>query len=379
MEVKKYAVFAYPRFADEADRELRELFGAGYGRDPAEAECPFFTASISGGRQTVLSAIKFARLPFVDAVIPVDAELEGAGKDYCDVVSAIQGMIDKKRAFRIEAKEINALLDDGAKSVEVKVGSALEAEGFHPDLQHPETIVYVLLLAKKVLVGAVDVNLIGDSVLDHFRSEQNEVGGKVNRAEFKLEEAIEFFGIDLSKIGRALDVGAAPGGWTHLLATHGVAVVAMDRAPLDYARMRDAGSMLVLEDRQDSGKSAEIPGVSVADISDPGVPLDGYAVVHVRASSRHMDGALLKRIGRFGMLAIDTNTTVEESAGIAGSMAMLLDPGAHLVMTVKLFNRSVRKQVASAEEILSRSYSGFGIKKLPHNRDELTLHAFRKG
>ncbi len=50
----------------------------------------------------------------------------------------------------------------------------------------------------------------------------------VSRAEHKLAEAIHVFGLDLRAGMRAIDLGAAPGGWTFLLAERGLDVVAVD-------------------------------------------------------------------------------------------------------------------------------------------------------
>ena len=61
-----------------------------------------------------------------------------------------------------------------------------------------------------------------------------------SRASLKLEEALlRFVGQDarnrLLRPGvRAVDLGAAPGGWTWLLTQHGVSVIAVDNGPLDH-------------------------------------------------------------------------------------------------------------------------------------------------
>src|SRR5690606_4098232 len=57
----------------------------------------------------------------------------------------------------------------------------------------------------------------------------------VSRAEAKLLESWESFGIDrdLGRPGLALDLGAAPGGWSRVLANNGYQVDAVDPADLD--------------------------------------------------------------------------------------------------------------------------------------------------
>ena len=54
--------------------------------------------------------------------------------------------------------------------------------------------------------------------------------GQVSRAEFKLLEAIELFGVAVREHGVALDLGASPGGWTRVLRRLGPRFVVLARA-----------------------------------------------------------------------------------------------------------------------------------------------------
>lgn len=58
-----------------------------------------------------------------------------------------------------------------------------------------------------------------------------------SRAFKKLREAIEVFGLSMKRGDTAVDLGAAPGGWTHVLQSQGLIVTALDRSPLDPALM----------------------------------------------------------------------------------------------------------------------------------------------
>ncbi len=61
-----------------------------------------------------------------------------------------------------------------------------------------------------------------------------------SRAFKKLREAIAVFGLSIRADSRAVDLGASPGGWTHVLVEHGATVTAVDRSPLEGAIARSS-------------------------------------------------------------------------------------------------------------------------------------------
>jgi 23S rRNA (cytidine2498-2'-O)-methyltransferase len=60
-----------------------------------------------------------------------------------------------------------------------------------------------------------------------------------SRAFKKLREARALFGLSFNKGETCVDLGAAPGGWTHVLLAYGCHVTAVDRSPLDERLMRN--------------------------------------------------------------------------------------------------------------------------------------------
>lgn len=60
-----------------------------------------------------------------------------------------------------------------------------------------------------------------------------------SRAFKKLLEAIAIFNLSITKGETAVDLGASPGGWTHVLRSLGARVTAVDRSPLTETLMRD--------------------------------------------------------------------------------------------------------------------------------------------
>jgi 23S rRNA C2498 (ribose-2'-O)-methylase RlmM len=61
-----------------------------------------------------------------------------------------------------------------------------------------------------------------------------------SRAFKKLREAITIFGLSIARDSVAVDLGASPGGWTHVLVDHGATVTAIDRSPLEGAIARSS-------------------------------------------------------------------------------------------------------------------------------------------
>ncbi|KAG8461682.1 hypothetical protein KFE25_001300 [Diacronema lutheri] len=99
---------------------------------------------------------------------------------------------------------------------------------------------------------------------------------------------------------RAVDVGAAPGGWTSCLIEHGAAhVTAVDPAELD-------AQVLVL------------PGVA-----------------HMRMRAEEAAAAMLARGERFELLVCDMNLPPDDVVRLVQSMAPAVRPGGYLVLTLK--------------------------------------------
>ena len=124
----------------------------------------------------------------------------------------------------------------------------------------------------------------------------------------------------------AIDVGAAPGGWTQLLARSGrfVRVVAVEPGDLDAA-------------------ISALPGV-----------------VHVRALAENAGPAVRTAMvevaggeGVADLLACDANVQLPALAGLVGEMARLLRRGAPAIITLKTSTRSRLKDGAAAQAALA--------------------------
>ena len=106
--------------------------------------------------------------------------------------------------------------------------SEIQAE---PVVRYSDQIISVYISAKKLFVG---LSKPTDNLSDwsggaiRFMKEEDQI----SRAKFKLLEAEQRFGIDFSVARTALDIGAAPGGWTSLLLERGLRVTAIDPASM---------------------------------------------------------------------------------------------------------------------------------------------------
>ena len=161
----------------------------------------------------------------------------------------------------------------------------------------------------------------------------------ISRAEFKLQEAISAFGIDMKDIVSsnnkcAVDLGAAPGGWTKILLDYGLHVTAVDPALL----------------------SENI-------INHPNL-------IHIRDVAQNFIG----KKDDFAILTNDMRMDMIESCKIMLDMALFLSPGSIALITLKLPHNQWYKKTKRALSILKNKYIIQNVRQLFHNRSEVTVY-----
>ncbi|MCL2501297.1 MAG: hypothetical protein FWE90_13325 [Defluviitaleaceae bacterium] len=158
--------------------------------------------------------------------------------------------------------------------------------------------------------------------------------GFISRAEFKLMEAIEIFGIKILPGTRALDLGAAPGGWSKVLLDAGCRVTAVDPGALD-ARLRKRENLTyVCATAQRFFEANEIP---------------------------------------FDIIVNDMKTDMFESIRIMSDAAHRLAANGTAVMTLKLAKGQGLSKITKALALLQKKYRVTDTRQLFHNRDEVTV------
>lgn len=162
--------------------------------------------------------------------------------------------------------------------------------------------------------------------------------GQISRAKFKLLEAEQVFGIDFSSFHEAIDIGAAPGGWTSFLLERGLKVTAVDPAKL-HPSLLGSPKLTYLQKNADSVKFRE---------------------------------------NQFDLLVCDMSWSPKLTARLVSDLLYSLVPGGTAVVTVKLLSK---KPMALIQDVIyTFQESRMQIQKakqLFHNRDEITLYMIK--
>ena len=333
MKKEQYLIFIDKRFLQYARREMASALGA--FSEVLDAE-HFMIIETDAGGEAVIGLPD--QTVFISNAIPLLGIIDYK-PDLSNIADVIRGSMGKG-SFRIEAFNTGSKTGQSAKSIEVKIGRELESKGLTADLKDPDTDFYLIFQGDSAYIGKLD-NRKGRKprIMDEFRRSNMENIGKISRAEFKLREAIGYFGIDLKRIGSAIDIGASPGGWSRVLSDKGIKVLAIDKAKLAYS---------------------------------------SKLITHIKESADSVGEETLSKFGKADILLIDTNTDPKISSGIAAKFAESLGEGAYLILTLKFVGGSMEKHMNTVTSVLSDRYGSIKMKKLPHNRLEITCFAIKK-
>ena len=266
--------------------------------------------------------------------------------------------LDKKELLRLECFDVNCKRGYSAKDIEVAIGKELEGSGYSIDLKSADTLAYCVLMDSKCYWGKINIATHPHGFIDPFRENKEK---KVSRAEFKIIEAFREFGIGAPKI--AIDIGAAPGGWSLFLAKKGASVIAIDSGRLEYGKIRKEGvGIRIVNDVKHFGIAGSGPR--------PG------SIVHLICRLDKAYPALCGLNADF--VGDDINAGGIESADAIMMYSKLMKRGAVLIMTLKCMHKNVGRYMKEVEARLRPRFRIKRWKVLPHNRQEITLFALRK-
>ncbi len=294
---------------------------------------------------------------------------------YCALPILLQGSIAEKRyresilalirnaglakgqTIKLECVNLNSRTVYSAKDLEVWLGLQLEGLGYLPDLQDPDILVYLVLLDMRCYVGYMETAKLQRPFVNPLRYYHRK--RLVSRSELKLEQAFDDFKVP--KGGIAIDLGAAPGGWSCYLARMGFKVIAVDSAAMDYEAIDKTGIKL----KRSSG-SGKIRARE----------LEGCDILHVKETSE----SAAKRIAVHGidLITDDMNTDCNGTYAAIKPYIGMLRHSAAAIITVKCISKNIPKYTRQAAALFGKEFVVMGMRVLPSNRQEFTLFARRK-
>lgn len=290
---------------------------------------------------------------FVRHLAPIDFELalQGAEADLATIAALVPELaarLDPAESFSVQSRILGeGKLPYRKVTLNETLSTALEeAAGAAMDCRWPRQVVSVLCTPDRAYVGVSPTNQNRSEWpggKHRFKREDDQV----SRAEFKLLEAVSVFGLELPTAGRALDIGASPGGWTRVLAARGLRVDAVDPGELDR-RLRS--NRLVTHHRKRIQEYLPGPKPFAAIVND---------------------------------MKMDARDSIEIMLGFASRLA----PDGVAVMTLKMPKAgpsasAARRTLDMLRDDLARLATGYrvvGARQLYHNRSEVTVAMRPKG
>ncbi|MGE5676627.1 MAG: SAM-dependent methyltransferase [Pseudomonadota bacterium] len=282
-----------------------------------------------------IDAVKGKKPIFLRHMNPVDFIIESSSYTPEDISGIVEQYDSLEHGKRIAVQVRKGSGEQPYDPIDVKnaVDKVLEDMGASPEVKEPEMIISVLLCEDKCYIGlgSPEENLSGWSGgMMHFRKSDDDI----SRAKFKLMEAIKVFNIDMKAFNTALDLGAAPGGWSSVLLEFGLQVTAVDTGDMDERLFK----------------------------------YPGFRFIKSNASDLKLD------TGSFDLLASDMSWNPKNTARIIINASKYLKTGGTAVVTLKLMGEKVGKTVKEVLSLYMEVFEVLGVKQLFHNRDEVTLY-----
>ena len=340
----QYIMTYFTEFRNNAIEEIKKV-------DPeavlTHIRVEFTLISTKMNGNLFIEALKKSQPIFIRHIMPVAYEMTLANereKDLEMMLSGVQSICNLRanEYFSVQARIIRGTMDYNAKHIEVFIGEYYEERGSIPIFSDSMIINY------DINIISIFINrnycYIGYSKAEdnlNFQSDEYRVLGKetaeISRAENKLKEAISKFKIKVKGEGYALDIGAAPGGWTKVLADYGFHVDAVD------------------------------PGELHEDLKG------NKNITHYRA---HVEN--INFVHQFNLVTCDMNVDAVIAARVICNLHHKIIKGGECILTLKLPFKDEEKRIYDAVNILKEKFEIIMIKNLTHNRREVTVYMSAK-
>lgn len=327
-------------YSPYAMEELRRLIDGVSFTQLAPGE--IFMMNSPLGREETLQAIHQREPIFLRHIQPIDTTISiAANSNDLDQLSSIvrhssELFKNKRTAVHVRRASGTAFVYSASDTKAVVDAVLLEIDA-EPAVQQPDVIIAIYAALSELHIGfGSPSDMLSDWPGGAVRFQREE--GQISRAKFKLLEAEREFGLHYAEFRRALDVGAAPGGWTSLLLERGLRVTAVDPAEL-HPSLTDHPALTYLK--------------------------------------RNASEVKLKPAS-FDLFVCDMSWSPMLMSKLVLDLEEALADGAAAIITIKLMHR---KPMQTIKEVVSRLETAFVLRKakqLFHNREEITLYLQKK-
>jgi 23S rRNA (cytidine2498-2'-O)-methyltransferase len=337
-----YVGTANPGFAPYAMEELRRRIRGTKVSGLAPGETFSFTTGDNDPEQMVTELRRnepiFLRHMFpIDAVKDIMNDQEQTAEVLKEYASTLGDRVKGRKVAIQVRKEHNSPFPFASAEGRDVIVPVIEELGGETVAREADWIISIYATRKSVFMGC---SLPRDNLSDwpgggvRFRKDE----GVISRAAFKLLEAEMAFNLPLDRFSNALDLGAAPGGWTSVLLERGLKVTAVDPAEMD--------ATLVMNPR----------------------------LRHMRRNAAEVSFAP----GSFDLLVCDMSWDPHHTCRIVSELASALTAGGSGIITLKLMYRKPFQSIQDLMEDYGHVFDIRKVKQLFHNREEVTMWVKRK-
>ena len=359
--VPAFIVTAHQEFVDAAYHELKHLNNKLLYREslaPGILLCAFSEDIQPHELSAFMRQLRQQHPVFVRHLAPVQAviHLSNTENDIGELALAIANLpsfslLERGQRFSIQtrllqtdtrgAQEGSNKHSYSSGHVNQSLAEAIAEEtGAVESIKKPQIIVSLLCTMQKAYIG---ISLTTDNLSDWPGGARHyaHLPEQISRAEFKLLEALEVFGVTLPAQGSALDLGAAPGGWTRILLESGMHVVAVDPAKLD-------------------SRLSKSPHLE-----------------HYRGYAEDYLAEAIKKRRKFDVITNDMRMDAREASRLLVQAGACLRNDGFIISVLKLPHETHAidplKNLNEALRVLQRRFALVQARQLFHNRQEVTV------
>lgn len=328
-------------FAPYAQEELRRKFGSVKSTVLVPGEVFLGTLDVSS--EEAAQRLRTEQPIFLRHIFPVQYQIGIVNGDKMNAMTQLTACLSHLQELRgasvtVQARKAGQDSWEGTSNdLKGTIQAGITSLVHEFVVKEAEVIVSVLATENALYAG---ISSPKDNLSDwnggavRFQKEE----GQISRAKFKLLEAEKVFEIDFTSFKDALDIGAAPGGWTSFLLERGMYVTAVDPAKM-HPSLMESDRLTYLQKNADSVKF---------------------------------------RDHQFDLLVCDMSWSPKLTAKLVTELLYSLTPGGTAIVTVKLLSK---KPLALIKEVMDTFEAADmqiqRAKQLFHNRDEITLYMIK--